>query len=84
MLDEPTAHLDSQTEQLIQQAINNYAKNHLVLVIAHRLNTVKNASSILVMQNGEIAQQGTYSQLEQQQGAFKSLLNLQAQGANND
>ena len=84
VLDEPTAHLDSQTEQLIQQAINNYAKNHLVLVIAHRLNTVKNASNILVMQNGEIAQQGTYSQLEQQQGAFKSLLNLQAQGANND
>jgi len=55
-----------------------------VLVIAHRLNTVKSASNILVMQNGEIAQQGTYSQLEHQQGAFKSLLNLQAQGANND
>ncbi|GEB71381.1 ATP-binding cassette, subfamily C, bacterial CydD [Pseudoalteromonas carrageenovora] len=84
VLDEPTAHLDSQTEQLIQRAINDYAKTHLVLVIAHRLNTVKNANNIIVMQNGEVAQQGTYSHLAKQNGAFKTLLSTQVQGANND
>jgi len=84
VLDEPTAHLDSQTEQLIQRAINDYAKTHLVLVIAHRLNTVKNANNIIVMQNGEVAQQGTYSNLAEQNGAFKTLLSTQVQGADND
>ena len=84
VLDEPTAHLDSQTEQLIQRAINDYAKTHLVLVIAHRLNTVKNANNIIVMQNGEVAQQGAYSHLAKQNGAFKTLLSTQVQGANND
>ncbi|MEL0640428.1 thiol reductant ABC exporter subunit CydD [Pseudoalteromonas aliena] len=84
VLDEPTAHLDSQTEQLIQHAINDYAKTHLVLVIAHRLNTVKNANNIIVMQNGEVAQQGTYSHLAQQNGAFKTLLSTQVQGSDND
>ncbi|MBQ4798004.1 thiol reductant ABC exporter subunit CydD [Pseudoalteromonas sp. MMG006] len=84
VLDEPTAHLDSQTELLIQRAINDYAKTHLVLVIAHRLNTVKNANNIIVMQNGEVAQQGTYSHLAQQNGAFKTLLSTQVQGSDND
>ena len=84
VLDEPTAHLDSQTEQLIQRAINDYAKTHLVLVIAHRLNTVKNANNIIVMQNGEVAQQGTYSHIAKQNGAFKTLLSTQVQGADND
>jgi len=84
VLDEPTAHLDSQTEQLIQRAINDYAKTHLVLVIAHRLNTVKNANNIIVMQNGEVAQQGIYSHLAKQNGAFKILLSTQVQGADND
>lgn len=84
VLDEPTAHLDSQTEQLIQQAINEYAKTHLVLVIAHRLNTVKNANNIIVMQNGEVSQQGTYSELAQQNGAFSTLLSTNVQGVNND
>lgn len=84
VLDEPTAHLDSQTEQLIQRAINDYAKTHLVLVIAHRLNTVKNANNIIVMQNGEVAQQGTYSHLAKQNGAFKTLLSTHVQGADND
>ncbi|TMP04140.1 thiol reductant ABC exporter subunit CydD [Pseudoalteromonas sp. S3178] len=84
VLDEPTAHLDSQTEQLIQRAINDYAKTHLVLVIAHRLNTVKNANNIIVMQNGEVAQHGTYSHLAKQNGAFKTLLSTQVQGADDD
>lgn len=74
MLDEPTAHLDSQTETLINNAINDYAKTHLVLVIAHRLNTVKRANTIFVLQNGQLIEQGDYSALINQQGQFHRLL----------
>ncbi len=74
MLDEPTAHLDSQTERLINQAIQDYAKNHLVLVIAHRLNTVKQADNIYVMQQGQIVESGHYQQLIEQAGLLAKLV----------
>ena len=74
MLDEPTAHLDSATEFSVQHAINEYAKSHLVLVIAHRLNTLKKASNIVLLDNGRIVQQGDYQSLSQQDGPFKALL----------
>ena len=74
MLDEPTAHLDSQTEHLINQAIREYAKDHLVLVIAHRLNTVKHADRIYVMQQGHIVESGQYQQLTEQAGLFAKLV----------
>ncbi|MDO6561679.1 thiol reductant ABC exporter subunit CydD [Paraglaciecola chathamensis] len=74
MLDEPTAHLDSATEFSVQHAINEYAKSHLVLVIAHRLNTLKKASNIVLLDNGRIVQQGDYQSLSQQDGPFKTLL----------
>ncbi|MGY0637905.1 MAG: thiol reductant ABC exporter subunit CydD [Paraglaciecola chathamensis] len=74
MLDEPTAHLDSATEFSVQHAINEYAKSHLVLVIAHRLNTLKQASNIVLLDNGRIVQQGDYQSLSQQDGPFKALL----------
>ncbi|MEL0656626.1 thiol reductant ABC exporter subunit CydD [Pseudoalteromonas issachenkonii] len=80
VLDEPTAHLDSQTELLIQDAINEYAKNNLVLVIAHRLNTVKHASNIIVMHDGKIAEQGDFETLTAQNGAFTNLLKTAEQG----
>ena len=74
MLDEPTAHLDSATEFSVQHAINEYAKSHLVLVIAHRLNTLKKASNIVLLDNGRMVQQGDYQSLSQQNGPFKTLL----------
>ena len=77
VLDEPTAHLDSQTEQLIQQAINNYAKNHLVLVIAHRLSTVTNADKIIVLEKGQIKEMGTHDELIQKNGLYSNLYNIQ-------
>lgn len=83
MLDEPTAHLDSQTEQLIQNAIAEYAKNHLVITIAHRLNTVKNAKQLIVMENGCIVQQGDFKALSQQSGEFAKLLQTAEQGVTN-
>ncbi|MGO2011388.1 MAG: thiol reductant ABC exporter subunit CydD [Pseudoalteromonas sp.] len=74
VLDEPTAHLDSQTETLINNAINDYAKTHLVLVIAHRLSTVKHAKTIYVLQNGQLIEQGNYATLIKQQGPFHRLI----------
>ncbi|KTF13511.1 thiol reductant ABC exporter subunit CydD [Pseudoalteromonas sp. H105] len=79
MLDEPSAHLDSQTEQLISKAITDYAKHSLVLVIAHRLNTVSKADNIFVMQHGHIIEQGSYKQLNKEKGTFWQLLNAGAQ-----
>lgn len=81
VLDEPTAHLDSETEQVIQHAIADYAKNNLVLVIAHRLNTVKNAEQLIVMHNGKIAQQGCFNSLAAEDGEFATLLQTAQQGA---
>ena len=79
MLDEPSAHLDSQTEQLINTAITDYAKHHLVLVIAHRLNTVSKADKIYVMQQGKIIEQGSYLQLNEKEGRFWQLVNAGVQ-----
>ncbi|MCQ8877189.1 thiol reductant ABC exporter subunit CydD [Pseudoalteromonas shioyasakiensis] len=73
MLDEPSAHLDSQTEKLINNAIVEYAKDHLVMVIAHRLNTITQADTIYVLEQGKIIEQGTYQQLCQQQGKLWQL-----------
>ena len=84
VLDEPTAHLDSQTEQLIQNAINEYAKNHLVLVIAHRLNTVQHANNIIVMRDGEIIEQGNFNELTNKNGEFTNLLKTAQQGVAHD
>lgn len=84
MLDEPTAHLDSQTEQHIQHAINMYAKNNLVLVIAHRLNTVKHADNIIVMDQGKVTEQGSFEKLSTQHGVFYNLLNAAKQGGSDE
>lgn len=83
-LDEPTAHLDSQTEAAIQQAIIDYSKNNLVLVIAHRLNTIKHADDIVVMDAGKIVEQGRYDELAFQNGYFSRLLNIAKYGVGNE
>lgn len=75
LLDEPSSHLDSQTEALMQQQLQHYAKDHLVIVIAHRLHTLKQADSIVVLEQGCVVQQGSYTQLQAQKGQFARLLN---------
>ncbi|WP_404339266.1 thiol reductant ABC exporter subunit CydD [Pseudoalteromonas mariniglutinosa] len=82
LLDEPTAHLDSQTETAINKTITDYANNHLVLVIAHRLNTIAHAQQIFVMDHGEIIEHGDYQQLYQQQGKLWQLINASGTEAN--
>lgn len=78
ILDEPSSHLDKDTEQLVSAAINQYAVDHLVIVIAHRLNTVIGAKEIIVLGQGRIIERGNHQQLLDHAGYYASLLNLTA------
>ncbi|WP_059042026.1 ABC transporter ATP-binding protein [Paenibacillus rubinfantis] len=74
ILDEATANLDSQTEQLIQNALNVVSAGRTTLVIAHRLSTVQQADRILVIRDGRIAEQGTHETLLVQGGYYAELV----------
>ena len=63
VLDEATSALDNKAEAVVQQAIDNLMKDRTVLVIAHRLSTVKNADKIVVINNGEIVEEGSHEEL---------------------
>jgi ATP-binding cassette subfamily B protein len=73
ILDEATSALDSVTERDIQTALDNAAKNRTTLVIAHRLSTIVGADKIIVMEEGQIAEQGTHGALLKKQGLYKKL-----------
>lgn len=73
ILDEATSALDTESERLVQQAINNLMKNRTSVVIAHRLSTIRNVDLIFVLQNGEIIEQGSYQELLKMNGEFKKL-----------
>jgi ABC-type multidrug transport system fused ATPase/permease subunit len=77
ILDEATSALDSESEKLVQDALNKLMKGCTSIVIAHRLSTIQNADNILVMESGKIAEQGTHSELIQQGGIYTRLQNLQ-------
>jgi ATP-binding cassette subfamily B protein len=73
ILDEATSNVDTRTEQIIQQAMTTLMKGRTCFVIAHRLSTIKNADKILVMENGNVVEQGTHDTLMQQNGAYAKL-----------
>jgi ATP-binding cassette subfamily B protein/subfamily B ATP-binding cassette protein MsbA len=73
ILDEATSSVDTETEQLIQQALERLMEGRTTLIIAHRLSTIRNADQILVLNQGRIIEQGTYEQLLAQQGFFHHL-----------
>ena len=73
ILDEATSALDSVTERDIQAALDNAAKDRTTLVIAHRLSTIVNADKIIVMDEGEIAEQGMHRELLEKGGLYKTL-----------
>src|SRR5205085_6063806 len=73
VLDEATAHLDSESEQAVQQALDAALEGRTSLVIAHRLSTILNADVILVVEDGRITQQGSHASLLGQGGTYASL-----------
>jgi subfamily B ATP-binding cassette protein MsbA len=77
ILDEATSALDTESEKLVQDAINNLMKNRTSLVIAHRLSTIQNADKILVIKEGSIAEQGSHEELIKLNGVYKNLVDLQ-------
>jgi ATP-binding cassette subfamily B protein len=77
ILDEATSNLDTHSEQLIQQSIEEISKDTTVIVVAHRLSTIKKADYIYVLKDGKIEEEGTHSELIQQNGLFYDMVNLQ-------
>ncbi|MGL5100909.1 MAG: ABC transporter ATP-binding protein, partial [Fusobacteriaceae bacterium] len=77
ILDEATSALDTESERLVQKALDNLMKNRTTFVIAHRLSTIINADKIVVMENGEIVEFGTHSQLLEKSGVYKKLYDIQ-------
>lgn len=77
ILDEATSALDSESEHLVQEAINWLMKNRTVFVIAHRLSTIRNASRILVLKERKIAQEGRHDELLKEEGPYKKLYEMQ-------
>jgi ABC-type multidrug transport system fused ATPase/permease subunit len=78
ILDEATSSLDSESEKLVQEALENLMEGRTSSIIAHRLATIRNAAAILVLNDGVIAESGTHKELlEIENGIYKNLSNLQ-------
>lgn len=77
ILDEATSSLDTESERLVQDAINNLMNNRTSIVIAHRLSTIRHADEIIVLQKGEIVERGTHESLIEQNGFYRRLVNMQ-------
>lgn len=80
ILDEATANIDTKTEQFIQEAINNMARNRTMLVVAHRISTIADADHVIVMQHGRKAEEGSPDELIKNDGLFRVLYELQYKG----
>lgn len=78
ILDEATSALDTESERLVQVALENMMKNRTSIVIAHRLSTIQNADQIVVMSKGEIAEQGTHTELLEKNGVYRKLVEMQS------
>ena len=77
VLDEATSALDSLTENSVQQALDRLGNQRTVLVIAHRLGTIRNADNILVLKDGVIVEQGNHDELMDKEGLYSELWNMQ-------
>ena len=77
LLDEATSALDTESEKLVQDALNNLMKNRTSVTIAHRLSTIKNADRIIVLDKGKIVESGTHPELISKNGLYKRLIDMQ-------
>ena len=77
LLDEPTSSLDAKNEVSVQKAISNLVKDKTVIMIAHRLKTIKNADHIIVLDKGKIVEEGNHKELIMKEGLYHKLWNLQ-------
>ncbi len=78
ILDEATSALDTESERLVQEALDNMMQNRTSIVIAHRLSTIQKADKIVVMQKGRIVEQGTHDELIAKDGTYKKLVMMQS------
>lgn len=79
ILDEATASVDPENEQELQKAIEELTRNKTILMIAHRLSTVRNADQIIVLDDGQIVQRGTHQELMVQEGLYRRFVNVKEQ-----
>jgi subfamily B ATP-binding cassette protein MsbA len=77
ILDEATSSLDTESERLVQDAINNMMQNRTSIVIAHRLSTIRHADEIIVLQRGKIVERGNHEELIALNGFYKKLVEMQ-------
>ncbi|MDX1935829.1 MAG: ABC transporter ATP-binding protein, partial [Flavihumibacter sp.] len=77
ILDEATSALDTESEKLVQEALNNLLTNRTSIVIAHRLSTVRHADEIIVLHEGAIKERGTHDALIRQNGIYQKLVEMQ-------
>jgi ABC-type multidrug transport system fused ATPase/permease subunit len=80
LLDEPTSALDTQSEAVVQQALDRFAADRTALIVAHRLSTIRDADRILVLDQGHVCEQGTHASLMRQDGLYRRLVQKQAAG----
>ena len=78
LLDEATSALDTESEKLVQDALNNLMKNRTSIVIAHRLSTIQHADKIVVIDQGKVVEEGSHSELLQKKGLYRRLIDMQA------
>jgi len=78
ILDEATSALDTESEKLVQEALNNLMKHRTSIIIAHRLSTIQHADEIIVLEKGSIAERGSHTELYQRDGIYRKLVDMQA------
>ena len=82
ILDEATSSVDTRTEELVQEAMDKLAEGRTSFIIAHRLSTIKNADLILVLNEGNVVEQGTHEELLKKNGFYANLYNSQFESIN--
>ena len=80
IMDEATSALDTESERLVQDALEKMMRNRTSIVIAHRLSTIQNADTIVVLQKGKIVEKGSHKELLETSGVYKNLVDMQSLG----